>query len=76
MVECGFAAYLDKQNADKRIVIHRVSCRHHKSHEANDDEWFYDITYSSIMHFAKLIEKCHDLRVHDCLDCEPQSKTL
>lgn len=72
MIPCSFAAYFDKVKASNRITIHKVTCKHHKSHEANDDEWFYNITYSSIRFFAELIGKCHDLVVHDCRVCEPQ----
>jgi len=75
MVECDFAAYFDRQNVDKRIVIHEVTCPHHKSHEANDDEWFYDITYPSIRRFVELIVECRDLEVHNCLVCKPQLTT-
>ena len=69
-MDCKFAIYCDTKR-DGDIKIHKDSCRHVRSHEAHDHEWFYAPTYLNAKIITGLLEKDRNLGSSDCLVCKP-----
>ena len=54
-MDCKFAIYCDRREADNDIKIHKEGCGHIKNLEGHDYEWFYAPTLQNAMVIAEML---------------------
>ena len=71
-MDCKFAIYCDRREADNDIKIHKEGCGHIDAYlERHDHEWFYAPTYQNAKIIVELLEKDRNLTSSDCQSCKP-----